>query len=157
MTNRLWSRAPFCSLALLADFLQVAVHAGLRDAQRGGSAGHGTLEHEHPVAVEVANDVHAVALTKRRYIQPARAQQLGNAAVDELLCGLRKALTSIRGQLVYLGTASKQAMSCCAMALMERTVERSVLTQSMPTIASSPSRIKYIADSSVLPPAPRPS
>ena len=39
----------------------------------------------------MANDVHAVALTKRRYIQPARAQQLGNAAVDELLCGLRKA------------------------------------------------------------------
>ena len=71
--------------------MQVAVDAGLRDAQRGGGAGHGTLEHEHPVADEVANDVHAVALTKRCYIQPARAQQLGNAAVDELLCRLRKA------------------------------------------------------------------
>ena len=58
------ARAPFCSLALLADFLQVAVDAGLRDAQRGGGAGHGALEHEHPVAVEVANDVHAVALAK---------------------------------------------------------------------------------------------
>ena len=86
-------------LALLADFLQVAVHAGLRDAQRGGSAGHGALEHEHPVAVEVANDVHAVVLTKRRYIQPARAQQLGNAAVDELLGGLRKAFDLDRGGL----------------------------------------------------------
>ena len=39
----------------------------------------------------MTNDVHAVALIKRRYIQPARAQQLGNVAVDELLCGLRKA------------------------------------------------------------------
>ena len=47
----------------------------------------------------MANDVHAVALTKRRYIQPARAQQLGNAAVDELLCGLRKAFDLDRGGL----------------------------------------------------------
>lgn len=62
------ARAPFCSLAFLADFLQVAVDAGLRDAQRGGGAGHSALEHEHTVAVEVTNDVHAVALTKRRYV-----------------------------------------------------------------------------------------
>ena len=47
----------------------------------------------------MANDVHAVALTKRRYIQPARAQQLGNAAVDELLRGLRKAFDLDRGGL----------------------------------------------------------
>ena len=47
----------------------------------------------------MANDVHAVALTKRRYIQPARAQQLGNAAVDELLGGLRKAFDLDRGGL----------------------------------------------------------
>lgn len=133
-------------LALLANFLQVAVDAGLRDAQRGGGAGHGALEHKHAVAVEVANDVHAVALAKRRYIQPARAQQLGNAAVDELLCGLRRLSTSIGAGSVRVGAASKQAMSCCAMALMERTVERSVLTQSMPTISLS-SRIKYVADS----------
>ena len=29
LTDRLWSRASFCSLAFLADFLQVAVDAGL--------------------------------------------------------------------------------------------------------------------------------
>ena len=64
--------------------------------------------------------------------------------------------TSIGAGSVRVGAASKHAMSCCAMALMERTVERSVLTQSIPTI-SSLSRIKYVADSNVLPPAPRPS
>ena len=55
----------------------------------------------------MANDVHAVALTKRRYIQPARAQQLGNTAVDELLRGLRKAFDLDGGGLGACGSGVK--------------------------------------------------
>ena len=86
-------------LALFADFLQVAVDAGLRNSECGGGAGDGALKHEHTVAVEVANNVHTIGLPKRGDILPAAFEQLGNAAVDELLCGLRKAFDLNRGGL----------------------------------------------------------
>ena len=80
---------PLRSLAFLADLLQIAVDAGLRDSKCGGGAGNGALEHKHAVAVEMADNIDAIGLPKRGDILPAAFEQLGNTAVDELLCRLR--------------------------------------------------------------------
>ena len=58
-----------------------------------------------PVAVEVANDVHAVALAKRRYIQPARA--LSSSAILRSMSSLdsERLSTSIDAGSVRVGAA----------------------------------------------------
>ena len=84
-------------------------------------------------------------------VEAQAKQSLAN--VEALLTAAGATFADVVKTTVYLADIADFA---AVNEMMLRTAERSVLTQSMPTISSF-SRIKYVADSNVLPPAPRPS